>query len=103
MPFGIDNKDVELIVEVLKSNNKVSIAILFGSRALGSFEPGSDVDIAVNGAEIKLNDIIDLKISLDDLSLPFKFDIINLNRISEPALLDHINRVGIDLFKENYA
>lgn len=96
MSFGLDD-DLKLIIDILRSNNKIKSAILFGSRAKGSYEPGSDVDIAVKGPELKLNDILDLKISLDDLSLPFKFDLINYDQISENALLDHIKRVGIKL------
>lgn len=97
MSFGLDDDDLKLIIDILRSNNKIKSAILFGSRAKGSYEPGSDVDIAVKGPELKLNDILDLKISLDDLSLPFKFDLINYDQISENALLDHIKRVGIKL------
>ena len=98
MSFGIDDNDVERIVDILKLNKKISTAILFGSRAKGSFEPGSDIDIAIKGSELNLNVIIELKITLDDLLLPYKFDIVIYDRISEPALLDHINRVGISLF-----
>ncbi len=98
MPFGIDDNDVERIVDILKSNRRISAAILFGSRAKGSYEPGSDIDIAIKGPKLELGDIIDLKISLDDLSLPFKFDLVNYESISETALIDHIDRVGIKLF-----
>ena len=98
MSFGIDDNDFKRIVDILKLNKKISNAILFGSRAKGSFEPGSDIDIAIKGSELNLNVIIELKITLDDLLLPYKFDIVIYDRISEPALLDHINRVGISLF-----
>ena len=98
MSYGLDDGDLKLIIDILKSNKKISTAILFGSRAKGSFEPGSDIDIAIKGSELNLNSIIELKISLDDLLLPYKFDIVIYDRISEPALLDHINRVGIRLF-----
>ncbi len=95
---GIDDNDMKRIVEIIGAHQKVIEAILFGSRALGSFEAGSDIDIALKGSELKLNDIIDLKISLDDLLLPYKMDLIIYDRISEPDLIDHINRVGINLF-----
>ena len=98
MPYGLEKNDVELIINVLETNNKVSKALLFGSRAKGNFEPGSDIDIAIKGAELKLNDVIDLRIAFDELLLPYKFDIVIYNRISEPDLLDHIKRVGIELY-----
>ena len=98
MPYGLEKNDVELIINVLETNNKVSKALLFGSRAKGNFEAGSDIDIAIKGAELKLNDVIDLRIAFDELLLPYKFDIVIYNRISEPDLLDHIKRVGIELY-----
>ena len=98
MPYGLEKNDVELIINVLETNNKVSKALLFGSRAKGNFEAGSDIDIAVKGAELKINDVIDLQIAFDELLLPYKFDIVIYNRISEPDLLDHIKRVGIELY-----
>ena len=98
MPYGLEINDVELIKNVLETNNKVSKALLFGSRAKGNFEAGSDIDIAIKGAELKLNDVIDLRIAFDELLLPYKFDIVIYYRISEPDLLDHINRVGIELY-----
>ena len=76
MSFGIDDNDFKRIVDILKLNKKISTAILFGSRAKGSFEPGSDIDIAIKGSELNLNVIIELKITLDDLLLPYKFDIV---------------------------
>lgn len=98
MPYGLEKNDVELIKNVLETNYKVSKALLFGSRAKGNFEAGSDIDIAIKGAELKLNDVIDLRIAFDELLLPYKFDIVIYNRISEPDLLDHIKRVGIELY-----
>lgn len=98
MPYGLEKNDVELIINVLETNNKVSKALLFGSRAKGNFEVGSDIDIAIQGSELKLNDVIDLRIAFDELLLPYKFDIVIYNRISEPDLLDHIKRVGIELY-----
>ena len=58
MSFGIDDNDFKRIVDILKLNKKISTAILFGSRAKGSFEPGSDIDIAIKGSELNLNSII---------------------------------------------
>ena len=52
MPYGLEKNDVELIINVLETNNKVSKALLFGSRAKGNFEAGSDIDIAIKGAEL---------------------------------------------------
>ena len=95
--IGLSKNDLESIVRIIKKNPKIEDAVLFGSRAKGTFSDGSDIDIALKGKEILLNDVLDLSIELEELYLPYKFDLIIYDRIKEEALKDHINRVGISL------
>ena len=95
--IGISHYDLENIIRLIKKCPKVEGIILFGSRAKGTFSNGSDVDIALKGENIQLTDVLDLSIDLDELELPYKFDIIIFDRIKEKALTDHINSVGIVL------
>ncbi len=97
--YGLREKDLEKIISVLRSNPGISEVILFGSRAKGDFSSGSDIDIALKGAGLKLDDILNARIEIDKLSLPYKFDIIIYDRIKEKALQEHIDRVGIRLYK----
>ena len=98
--YGLLSTDIESIISVFKSNSKIEEAILFGSRAMGNYKPGSDIDIALKGDSINLNDVLDLTAELDKLSTPYKFDIVIYNKITEGALIDHIKRVGIPLFQK---
>lgn len=97
--YGLLLIDIERIVSIFKSNLKIDSVILFGSRAIGNYKPGSDIDIALKGSDIKLNDILNAKTELDKLSLPYKIDIVLFNRIKEQALIEHIERVGESLFE----
>jgi predicted nucleotidyltransferase len=99
MAFGLDDIDIENIRKVFNDNKEVDEAIIFGSRAKGNFKPGSDIDIAIKGENLNLNTILDISTSLDELMLPYKFDIIIYKRITEPKLTEHIDRVGVVLFK----
>ncbi len=94
---GLNINDLESIRRVIKSFPKIEDAVLFGSRAKGTYSNGSDIDIALKGGNMLLNDMLDLSIKLDELLLPYKFDLIIYDRITESALIDHINRVGISL------
>ncbi len=96
--YGLLKMDIERIISIFKSNSKIDNVILFGSRAIGNYKPGSDIDIALKGADIKLNDILNVVAELDKLLTPYKFDVVIYNRITENALTDHIDRVGISLF-----
>ncbi|MBI9071372.1 MAG: nucleotidyltransferase domain-containing protein [Melioribacteraceae bacterium] len=91
------------IISIIEKNSKIEKVILFGSRAKGNFLNGSDVDLALKGNGIILNDILDISIEVENLLLPYKFDFVICDRIKEHALLEHINKVGIVLFeRENF-
>ncbi|RIJ48290.1 nucleotidyltransferase domain-containing protein [Maribellus luteus] len=96
--YGLPETDFKKIIAILKAKSNVKQAVLFGSRAKGTFTSGSDVDIALLGDELKLADILEISADIDQLFLPWKFDLVIFSRIKEEALLDHINRVGIKLF-----
>lgn len=96
---GIGDAELKAITNILQKCSKIEEAVLFGSRAKGTFVPGSDIDLAIKGQDIRLNDILDLSIQLDTLGLPYRFDLVIYDRIKEKSLLDHIERVGISLFK----
>lgn len=93
---GILQNDLKIIISVLQQHPEVTEAYLFGSRAKGNFQNGSDVDIALKGD--KLNAQIVSRISYrlnEETSLPYKFDVLNFHTISNIDLVEHINRIGI--------
>ena len=75
----------------------VERVILFGSRAKGNYRDGSDIDLCLYG-NISLGQIYILQDLLDDLMLPYKFDLIVYNTINNPELIEHIERVGVALY-----
>lgn len=97
--YGLQNADINQIIEVLSRNGRIDQIILFGSRAKGTFTEGSDVDIALKGSELNLSDILEAAVNLDELLLPYKFDLVIYDRIKEPSLREHIDRVGMVLFE----
>ena len=90
MKFGLQDKQIAQISFVLKSGG-VTQATIFGSRAKGDYRDNSDIDIAVWGDEINVGRLLT---ELDDLPLPFKFDVIDYNE-TNTAIREHIDRVGI--------
>ncbi len=96
--FGIETDDLNAIIKILESDEKIQDVILFGSRAKGCFRDGSDIDLALKGNNLILDDLLTISTMLDDLFLPYKFDLVIFERILEPKLKEHIDRVGILLF-----
>ncbi len=47
--FGLSDKHLEEIIAVISSFAEVNESLIFGSRAIGNFKKGSDVDIVIKG------------------------------------------------------
>lgn len=97
--FGLTEEDFTAIKSVVQKHQKINTVILFGSRAMGTHRNGSDIDLALMGNQLELNDLLALSADFDDLDLPYQFDVIDYNRIEEQGLIEHINRVGVEIFK----
>ena len=95
---GLTGRQVELIRGVLQRNPSVRSATLFGSRAKGSARKNSDIDLAIDGIS-NLLQIEQIATDLDELPLPYQFDLQSLQGISNAALKRHIERVGIELYR----
>lgn len=96
--YGLKNSDLKIIYKALNSCPNVKEAILFGSRAKGTENPGSDVDIALKG-----NDLREVTFKLsgylnEESPLPYYFDIIDYHSIQNKDLIEHIDRVGKSIY-----
>lgn len=97
--FGLKEKVIQDIVEILKKYEEVEKAVIFGSRARGDYRKGSDIDIALFGD--KLTNSINTKIfyDIDDLYLIYKIDLINLNTLKdEDKLKQNILNEGVIIY-----
>jgi len=95
MQFGLKEKTIEQINGVFAKYPQIEQAVLYGSRAIGNYKNGSDIDITLKGSSLNLTVINRVCNELDDLLLPYTFDISIFNQISNPDLLEHIEKVGI--------
>lgn len=98
MKYGITDKEWEKIFTTLSHFPNIQKAILFGSRAKGTNKPFSDVDIALVGDDVSINDLLHLKNEIDDLLLPYEFDFCIYKDLKSPELKSHIDRRGIELY-----
>lgn len=99
MNHGLLPRDLDEIIAILKGFPEIEQAVVFGSRAKGTYKPGSDVDIAIKGASISPACVSALSSLLNEESvLPYFFDIVHFERLTERALIEHIDRVGFPLY-----
>jgi predicted nucleotidyltransferase len=99
MNHGLPDATVAKIYGVLSRHAEVERAVLYGSRAKGNFKPGSDIDLTLAGSGLneRIRDRIDEE--LDDLLLPYEFDLSILADLTHPNLLDHIRRIGVVFYE----
>jgi predicted nucleotidyltransferase len=99
--YGLKMSTLEGIIDVLSRNPKIEKVVLYGSRAKGSYKNGFDIDLALVGKNINIEDLNKILLELDELYLPYSFDLVIFERIENEALLNHINRVGITIYQRN--
>lgn len=94
MEYGLTEETVRKITEVFAGYENISEVVLYGSRAKGNYSPGSDIDLTLKGDGINLEQLNKISGELDDLLLPYIFDLSIYRQIANPDLISHIERVG---------
>ncbi len=98
--YGLKSQDIDSILGVIQQVSTIDQVILYGSRAMEAYRLGSDIDLTIIGKGLTLqNTIYPLMDLLEDLYLPYSFDLSIYEHISDQAVIDHIQRVGITLYK----
>lgn len=100
MKFGLDDKTIERMQTVLVRYPEVDKAVLYGSRAKGNYKMGSDIDLTLYGSGLTLTILHKIENELDDLLLPYKIDLSIFEQIADPAVIDHIRRVGVVFYEK---
>ena len=94
---SLTQRELDLMTGIFLQHPDIQRVVLFGSRAKGTAKPYSDIDLAVEGME-KERDIAAVAMELDDLPLPYKFDVKSLDSLQHSPLQEHIQRVGITIY-----
>lgn len=92
--IGLKPEDIVRMKDILSHFPQIEKVLLYGSRAMGNYKPASDIDLSLLGENIDLTMQHYLELELDDLLLPYKFDISIYTKISNPEFKKHIDRVG---------
>ncbi|ALO15751.1 putative nucleotidyltransferase [Salinivirga cyanobacteriivorans] len=97
---GLNNKYIEDINKIFAQYDQVEKVVLYGSRATGTYNERSDVDLVVFGENINRHIIIQIKNELEELNVPYLIDLIDYKTIDNENLVVHINRVGVEFYKK---
>ncbi len=102
--FGISAESYKWIQRVFGIFPEIDEVIIFGSRAKGNYTPGSDIDLAIKGRDLEYNYPEKVRHMLEDgLYTLYFYDVLDYNKITTPALKEHIDRVGKLFYKSKNA
>ncbi|MDR1662276.1 MAG: nucleotidyltransferase domain-containing protein, partial [Azoarcus sp.] len=103
MNDGLKEKHRETIIRILSANPRVKRAVLFGSRAMGTHTAASDVDIALFGEELTLDDQTKLATEIENRTIPQQVDLLRFHEVKNKELLKHIKKYGQEWYRRDDA
>jgi len=99
--YGLLERDLKYILEAVGKYPEIEEVIIFGSRAMGNYKKGSDVDLAIVGENVDRKTVRRLNDDLnEEYPLPYFFDVIKYKDISNQELIKHINCIGKIIYKK---
>ncbi len=94
--------ELTLLRGVFQRHPEITGVKIFGSRAKGTQAPNSDIDLALWGKVDALGAEA-IAAELDELPLPYRYDVQAFDAITFVPLREHIERVGIVLYPDSEA
>ncbi|RVU40121.1 nucleotidyltransferase domain-containing protein [Rheinheimera riviphila] len=98
--YGFTPAQLQMIRQVLAQFPAIEKAVLFGSRAKGTMNTRSDIDLAVTGNLLDRHQLAQIALAFDETDLPWQVDLKALHDIQSKALLEHIARIGQQIYPE---
>lgn len=95
---GLSDHQLDLMAAVFRRFPLIHEVVLYGSRSKGTYRPESDIDLALMGVDdpLQAQAVAD---ELDELPLPYRFDVTAYGAIQHAPLREHIERVGVVLYR----
>jgi len=91
---GLSLETVSRISGVLAQFPELEEAVLFGSRAKGTYKPGSEIDLSLVGKALDWRMVGRIYDALDDLLLPHRFSLILFDQNTDSEVTAPIPRAS---------
>lgn len=92
--FGLTPSVIAMLQDVFAKYPRVTEVRLYGSRAKGNFSNGSDIDLSIMDGAVTGAQLMRIANDIDELPLPYCVDLSLFHQVDNPALAEHILRVG---------
>jgi predicted nucleotidyltransferase len=99
MQYGLSDRTLTELDLIFRKYPGIKQVILYGSRAKGTYRPGSDIDMALKTDDTFIrSDLLHIAGDFDDSDIPYFVDVSIYAQLSNPDLKAHIDRVGKVLY-----
>lgn len=98
---GLPAFTIAQLHSVFKNHDKIVKVVLYGSRAMGNYRRGSDIDITLYGEGLTSSDRSHVAGEIDELPIPYRVDVSIFDHIGHAPLRDHIKRHGVIFYEKN--
>lgn len=99
--WGISKHAIQKIHHIFQQFPQIQEVIIFGSRAMGNYKQGSDIDLLIKCNNLTHELVNQIRMQLHDSDLPYIFDITTTDFISNPDLIQHIQQYGKIFYSSN--
>jgi len=99
MQYGLSDRTFTTLYSIFQKYPSIKQAVIYGSRAKGKYRNGSDIDLTLKTDDtFTHSDMLHISGDFDDSDIPYFVDVSIYDRLSNPDLKAHIDRVGKVLY-----
>ena len=91
------SKILKQVIEICSQDDQVDKVILHGSWAKGTAMERSDIDLALVGDEI---DIEELQEEVEEIDTLYKIDLVDVSHCRNDLLQDEVEKYGIEIYSK---
>jgi len=97
--FDLSPKDLQILKEILAQFSEVKEVVVYGSRAKGTNNERSDIDLVIKNSEIDRHTLGMIKYEVDNSDIPYLVDLQDYRNINNSNLLKQIDNSGVVFYK----
>ena len=102
MKYGLSDRTLDTLNVIFGKYSGIKQAVLYGSRAKGKYRKGSDIDLSLKTeSAFTRTDLLHISGDFDDSDIPYFVDVSIYDKLSNPELKAHIDRVGKVLYPDS--
>ncbi len=95
--FGLPQRTLNTMRAIFAQYSEIEKVVIYGSRAVGNYRKGSDIDLTLYGEyadSIPFQTLSDISGDLDDSDIPYQVDLSICDALNHAKLREQIERVG---------